>query len=178
MSYEGYVEFVCKKGNLFSYDCYDVNIEMPEKNWKCPSCGEEMAWRRGVDQTNGIAYGDPHTLEAVKVGILKIKTPAHHCTCDKCGTKHVSAREVFEIPTKESEKAAIAAYLKAYAESPIEMFGIVRLVTPQPGVEAGQEGTVVEIYNGGEAYSVEFPSPEFNLNPAILTLKAGDIVKC
>lgn len=62
MSYEGYVQVICKSGHYHIYDCYewldicdttwDIDGQSP-RVWKCPICGLGLAWRNGVDTTNG-----------------------------------------------------------------------------------------------------------------------------
>lgn len=57
MSYEGYVEFLCSHGHLWTVDA-DNESDSKES---CPSCGEPQVWRHAVDQTNGEIDGDPST---------------------------------------------------------------------------------------------------------------------
>lgn len=57
MSFEGYDEFLCKKGHYWAQDAYD-----PREPF-CPRCGQEAQCHHVVDQTNGIVYmenGEPH----------------------------------------------------------------------------------------------------------------------
>lgn len=46
MSYEGYIQYLCKRRHYNSFDVYDD----PKR---CEYCGEKMIWANGVDQTNG-----------------------------------------------------------------------------------------------------------------------------
>jgi hypothetical protein len=52
----------------------------------------------------------------------------------------------------------------------------VALTRPRPGafLEAGDIGTVVDVYNDGEAYEVEFVTEDGG-TAALLTLKAEDV---
>lgn len=51
MSFEGYYQRLCKKGH---YDTVDVYVDdFREGVWICSVCGENEAWRRLVDCTNG-----------------------------------------------------------------------------------------------------------------------------
>lgn len=52
MSYEGYVEKLCEKGHLSSFDVYEGEAET------CPRCGTPWAFTHSVDQTNGIEEDD------------------------------------------------------------------------------------------------------------------------
>ena len=44
MSYEGYVRILCTKGHLSEEDVY---IFTDDNSWRCPICGEKLAWRQG-----------------------------------------------------------------------------------------------------------------------------------
>jgi hypothetical protein len=58
----------------------------------------------------------------------------------------------------------------------IEQFACVALTRPRPGafLEAGDIGTVVDVYKHGEAYEVEFSAEDGEM-VALLTLKAEDV---
>lgn len=58
MSYEGYGELLCANGHYHAHDAY---IDEPEE---CPICGALWAYSHGVDQTNGVEEGNPHTMPA------------------------------------------------------------------------------------------------------------------
>ena len=53
MSYEGYVEYLCKNGHYAAFDCYN-----DPDHGVCDYCHEPYEWRHSVDQTNGICYGE------------------------------------------------------------------------------------------------------------------------
>lgn len=46
MSYEGYVEHLCKNGHYWTIDVY-------QDYHSCPHCTEESVWKHSVDCTNG-----------------------------------------------------------------------------------------------------------------------------
>lgn len=48
MSYEGYVQKLCKNGHLWAEGCYDDSC-LP-----CEECGELPVWEHSVDCTNGV----------------------------------------------------------------------------------------------------------------------------
>jgi len=50
MSYEGYVELLCKNGHYWTEDAYDCTEGV------CHKCGEHFTWHHLVDETNGIVY--------------------------------------------------------------------------------------------------------------------------
>jgi len=53
MSYEGYVELLCKNGHYWTVDAYGALDDAC-----CHRCGEHFAWNHSVDETNGIVYDD------------------------------------------------------------------------------------------------------------------------
>jgi len=52
MSYEGFSQFLCKKGHYWTKDCYSVTGEDI-----CPICKEKFIWENMVDETNGSFEG-------------------------------------------------------------------------------------------------------------------------
>lgn len=64
MSYEGYVQMLCKKGHYWTHDAYDKDI-------LCPDCGGEAVWCNNVDETNCEAAG------YVELETLKIERRPH-----------------------------------------------------------------------------------------------------
>ena len=49
MSYEGYSQFLCRKGHYWTEDCYLADI----KTSVCPICKGKAIWENMVDVTNG-----------------------------------------------------------------------------------------------------------------------------
>ncbi len=83
MSYEGYVQALCKNGHLIHYDCYEGEPKC------CFICKEKFVWHNHVDITNGSHYGDTK-IDGYKE--LKIKK---QIKCTQCG----SIREtIYHIP--------------------------------------------------------------------------------
>ena len=85
MSYEGYSQFMCKKGHYWKVDC---NIENEiTKDSKCPICKEPAVFRNMVDVTNGSF--DDETGERVDNYIeLKVKKKISG-VCSACGEEHI-----------------------------------------------------------------------------------------
>jgi hypothetical protein len=52
MSYEGYVQCLCKNGHYDS-EPDGVGFDFNPDNWFCTYCGEKLAWWNAVDLTNG-----------------------------------------------------------------------------------------------------------------------------
>jgi hypothetical protein len=73
MSYEGYVQYLCKEGHSTEKDCYEDDLRICR-------CGSPIVWRNGVDVTNGSFEGRKRIDGYVN---LKIKAQRN---CDKCGT--------------------------------------------------------------------------------------------
>ena len=60
MSYEGYREYLCRKGHYSTSDAYE------DDPTKCERCGADIDWRHSVDQTNGVEEDNPSTIPAPK----------------------------------------------------------------------------------------------------------------
>ena len=73
MSYEGYVQYLCKKGHAIDMDCYADDL-------KICHCGSPIVWSNNVNVTNGSFEGRRRIDGYVK---LKIKAQRK---CDKCGS--------------------------------------------------------------------------------------------
>ncbi len=97
MSYEGYEQVLCRKGHYHIFDAFD---EPDYKEWKCPDCGEPVAWTNGVDTTNVGYEGIPPDGE----GFVELEevTAAVTCKCDKCGHIHEVHPPTYKIPEKRS----------------------------------------------------------------------------
>lgn len=50
MSYSGFYQYLCARGH---YDCEDAFTCRDLKDWRCPTCGGELAWWNSVNTTNG-----------------------------------------------------------------------------------------------------------------------------
>lgn len=86
MSFEGYIQRLCKNGHLEEIDVYDFE----SKDEKCDECGEEWVWQNTVDQTNG---GDVGRVE------LEIESPdVYETICEHCGAQRLVAEETYKIP--------------------------------------------------------------------------------
>jgi hypothetical protein len=60
MSYEGYSQFLCKKGHYWEMDCYYADYE----EHICPKCKGKAVWENMVDTTNDA--GNPVELKVAK----------------------------------------------------------------------------------------------------------------
>ena len=89
MSYEGYSQFLCKKGHLWHLDCM-------EDETRCPICKGEVAWKNSVDVTNGSFYENKRIDGYVELKVKKITC------CDKCGT---ILETTYHIPRQKKHKA-------------------------------------------------------------------------
>jgi hypothetical protein len=88
MSFEGYIQRLCKNGHLEEIDVYDFE----SKNEMCDECGEDWIWQNTVDETNG---GDVGRVE------LEIDQPyKYETTCECCGSQRLVAEETYKIPTE------------------------------------------------------------------------------
>lgn len=90
MSYEGYVEVLCRNGHRRMFDCWD---DYDTSEWRC-SCGEPSAWQRQVDVTNGTSPDEPWSMPYPFV----TKREAETAVCN-LGHTHVLREIEYEIPT-------------------------------------------------------------------------------
>jgi len=98
MSYEGYSQFLCKNGHLWTKDCNELMYN--DKKQKCPVCGKEEVWENMVDVTNG-SYDDDGTRID---GFIELKRRSERSgVCSACGEKHI-CETTYYIPEKEIEK--------------------------------------------------------------------------
>lgn len=88
MSYEGYSQFLCKNGHLWTADCWKAETEM-----KCPVCGKQKVWENMVDTTNG-SFEDGERID----GYIELEVKSRK-TCSKC---HSILETRYKIP-KERE---------------------------------------------------------------------------
>ncbi len=102
MSYEGYIQCICKNGHRFNAP-EDFSIRFGSSNEDventksiCPYCNARAALENSVDQTNGSEYGYIHDREW-NTFLLE---PEEKKICD-CGFEHVMKHAVYRIPTKK-----------------------------------------------------------------------------
>ena len=93
MSYEGYVEKLCKNGHVDSFDAYD------EPDDKCSTCDAPWAWTHRVDLTNGSDPNDPSTIMAP----LEVDQESVWEECHCCGNKKLISERTYKIPTNIGE---------------------------------------------------------------------------
>jgi len=106
MSYEGYVQFLCKNGHAFDRDVYEVDAA--EEKTACPVCKEPPIWCNNVDQTNGCMKadgtpwdweGDTDHSECICGRVdLEVVAPEAICKCDRCGVTHQACPPIYKIP--------------------------------------------------------------------------------
>lgn len=87
MSYEGYSQFLCKKGHYWTVDCNELPQLMWDepKNQKCPFCKGNAVWENMVNTTNG-SFEDGERIDGYID--LKIKQKISGiCSC--CGKEHI-----------------------------------------------------------------------------------------
>jgi DNA-directed RNA polymerase subunit RPC12/RpoP len=89
MSFEGYYQFLCKKGHNWDEDCYAIE---PEEA-KCPTCKEKVKWWNLVDHTNGSFDDDGVTRID---GYIELKVDKL-IKCEHCGS---TISVTYEIPKK------------------------------------------------------------------------------
>ena len=94
MSYEGYVQYLCKNGHARTRDAYD---DFERGEYKCDACGAGLAWENHVDLTNGSFDMDGKTRIDGFVE-LEVDKPAEMCKCDKCGNEHIIKEATYKIP--------------------------------------------------------------------------------
>lgn len=82
MSYEGFTKYICEKGHLREYNCYD------EREF-C-DCGKRFIWSFDVDETNGY-YEEldcfPEQIRAEEI-----------VTCN-LGHRHITKEALYKPPT-------------------------------------------------------------------------------
>lgn len=63
MSYEGYTEYLCRRGHRHTVDANQNSFE-PSIICSRSYCNAEIAFKHDVDETNGIEPDDPSTYAA------------------------------------------------------------------------------------------------------------------
>lgn len=97
MSYEGYSQFLCKKGHYWTLDAYETMWD--DKKQKCPICKKEEVWKNMVNVTNGSWDDDGRRIDNYIE--LKVKSETSG-KCSACGKKHV-CEITYEIPKKKND---------------------------------------------------------------------------
>ena len=77
MSYEGYSQFLCKKGHLWLEDCNNAPPEL--KDNLCKTCGESAVWENMVNTTNGSYDDDEKRID----GYIELEILQQDC-CHEC----------------------------------------------------------------------------------------------
>jgi hypothetical protein len=92
MSYEGYVQVLCKAGHSHSTDCYTADSYSFDCSrsvgggqygqdlelWKCPSCGRVAGWLNHVDTTNDDGHESRIQLTEVTPSESEQCSMGHH----------------------------------------------------------------------------------------------------
>ena len=92
MSYEGYTQFICKKGHYWTKDCY-----MADEDQHCYVCNDKAVWENMVNETNGSYDTNPATGNYERIdGYVELEQKKTK-TCDKCQSV---LEETFKIPRK------------------------------------------------------------------------------
>lgn len=108
MSFEGYYQYLCIKGHLFSADAYTSKGESTECGY-----GDPVAWWNLVDVTNGSYCDQENDCEGcefcdkgridnyVKLEILKLAVTEE---CDCCKHTRVVEEVRYKIPLDKGRK--------------------------------------------------------------------------
>lgn len=104
MSYEGYVQCLCKNGHY-----WDDPGEYSETS-ECPICKSTAKWWNSVDETNCDSYG------FIDMSVFLIKK-ADEQVCN-LGHTHYIDHDTYRIPTFEETKKA-RCYRPDYGETPL-----------------------------------------------------------
>lgn len=95
MSYEGFTQFLCKRGHYWTADCY-----IADNSKSCPYCGNAAVWQNMVDETNG-AF-DEETGERIDGYVdLQIKSRG---TCKHCGQDIETTYKIPKIRKSSNRK--------------------------------------------------------------------------
>lgn len=99
MSYEGYEQYLCKKGHYWTLDAQET-IWCDCKQ-KCPICGEEEVWSNMVNVTNGSF--DDESGERID-GYKKLELiEKHSSACNDCGKENLCVCSIYKIPEDDEE---------------------------------------------------------------------------
>lgn len=97
MSYEGYSQFLCKKGHYWAKDCYVLIWLEPKEYPKCPICKGKHVWENMVNTTNGSFDDKGDRIDGYVKLKIKLETSG---ICSQCGKKHI-CETTYKIPIKE-----------------------------------------------------------------------------
>lgn len=95
MSYEGYVQYLCKHGHYWTLDAYWDYFD-DSRQPQCPFCGEEHVWRNPVDETNG-SYYEGERIDGY-VELEKIDEGQKEIKCPMCGYEQEYKPPKYKIP--------------------------------------------------------------------------------
>jgi len=93
MSFEGYVQRICRHGH---YD--EIDVYAWDGKDTCRECGAKFAWSHTVDQTND--EGVPFPVRKISDAVVE--------TCECCGRGGETAPAIYEIPNGDVEAAFLA----------------------------------------------------------------------
>jgi len=109
MSYEGYEQFLCPEGHLwtldaFWYDYPSIETQNTQNGWPlCPDCKKLPVWKNSIDQTNGCDRLDEkghHSDCQCGYVELELAEPVKDCVCQNCGSHHSKEPPRYKIPEK------------------------------------------------------------------------------
>jgi hypothetical protein len=86
MSFEGYYQYLCKKGHETTQQA-----EYTDENTHCPECGEKIVWSNLVDVTNGSYEGSVRIDGYIALEIKEQKI------CEHCKT---ILETIYKIPKR------------------------------------------------------------------------------
>ena len=99
MSYEGYSQFLCKKGHYWTKDCNELDWTDRKDYPKCPICKKKHIWENRVNVTNGSWDDDGTRID----GYIKLKPKSETSgVCSACGEKHI-CEKIYHIPKEEKD---------------------------------------------------------------------------
>ena len=109
MSYEGYVQLICRNGHAYREDAMVVMHTMtgPE-DVPCPTCATLPVWCNDVDETNGSfdidSDGNETELRIDGYVELELDRPAETCTCATCKHVHEAKPATYKVPEEKGRR--------------------------------------------------------------------------
>ncbi|MFA5395261.1 MAG: hypothetical protein WC346_04505 [Methanogenium sp.] len=97
MSYEGYSQFLCKKGHYWVVDSSNLEWLETKEYPKCPICKKSHVWENEVNLTNGSFNYDGKRIDGFRKLKLKKKN-LMKCKC--CGREQICKCSEYQIPKK------------------------------------------------------------------------------